>query len=68
MGFWNSQINTCRKVPLQVNFFRARHFALPYYKEYTVQYTCIYSSRGSVSLTIQHILHNQSAGLHMLDQ
>ncbi len=23
------QINTCRKVPLQVNFFRWRHFALP---------------------------------------
>ncbi len=24
------QINTCRKVPLQVNFFRWRHFALPF--------------------------------------
>ncbi len=23
------QINTCRKVPLQVKFFRSRHFALP---------------------------------------
>ncbi len=23
------QINTCRKVPLEVNFFRWRHFALP---------------------------------------
>ncbi len=29
MGFWASEINTCRKVPLHVNFFRRRHFALP---------------------------------------
>ncbi len=28
------QINTCRKVPLQVHFFRWRHFALPFYESY----------------------------------
>jgi hypothetical protein len=29
-GFFLIQINTCRKVPFQVNFFRSRHFDLPY--------------------------------------
>ncbi len=28
------QINNCRKVPLQVNFFRWRHFALSFYESY----------------------------------
>ncbi len=28
MGGDHGQINTCRKVPLQVNLFRGRHFEL----------------------------------------
>ncbi len=33
-----------------------------------IQYTGIYSSRWTISFTIQYILRSQSAGLHILDQ
>ncbi len=35
-GFWASdmKINACRKVPLQVNFFRWQHFCVAFYESY----------------------------------